>query len=89
QSRFLQLREEITNPQSLREAQTILIRCGAISYCLDHIFRRHEKVLQQLGAMEGLAEAANFLALVDELVEAPREILSQRGFEALEILGAY
>ena len=41
--RFLQLRQKIHAPEVLQEAQTILIRCGAISYAIAHLLRRHER----------------------------------------------
>lgn len=41
-SRFLELCGEITDEGALREAQDILVRCGAISYCVDQLLRRHQ-----------------------------------------------
>ena len=35
--RFLALRREISDPNNLTAAQAILVRCGAVSYCLDQI----------------------------------------------------
>ena len=38
--KFLDLRQNISNPDVLREAQNILIHCGAVSYCVDQLLRR-------------------------------------------------
>lgn len=43
QGRFRALRQLISNPGALAEAQTILIRCGAISYVIDQLLQRHQK----------------------------------------------
>ena len=42
QARFLELRQKIADKAALLEAQDILIRCGAVSYCVDQILRRHQ-----------------------------------------------
>jgi geranylgeranyl pyrophosphate synthase len=39
--RFLTLRSQVDDPKALREAQQILIRCGAVSYSLYHICQRY------------------------------------------------
>ncbi len=53
--RFLELRRAITQPGALEEAQTILVRCGAVSYCFDQLIQRHQAAAALL-AIEGLAE---------------------------------
>lgn len=40
-ARFIELRRIIPNPDALSEAQAILIRCGAVSYCIDQLLRRY------------------------------------------------
>jgi hypothetical protein len=40
--KFKVLSENIVNLETMREAQGILLRCGAVSYCLDQIVQRHE-----------------------------------------------
>lgn len=39
-ARFLELRRLIADPAALAQAQQILIRCGAISYCVDQLVTR-------------------------------------------------
>ena len=41
QDRFLELYQDISAQGALQEAQEILIRCGAVSYCVDGLLRRH------------------------------------------------
>lgn len=41
QERFLTLKQNIVEPEALQEAQEILIRCGAISYCADQLIQKH------------------------------------------------
>lgn len=40
--RFLELREKASDLEALHEAQSILIRCGAVSYCIDQLMRRYK-----------------------------------------------
>jgi geranylgeranyl pyrophosphate synthase len=39
--RFLDLHRDVSDPDALREAQNILIQCGAVSYCVDQLLSRH------------------------------------------------
>ncbi|MFX1411454.1 MAG: polyprenyl synthetase family protein [Promethearchaeota archaeon] len=85
-ARFADLLLQIDDPQALREAQQILIRCGAISYCACHLVRRHQEARQLLEGiplvdptpmMDLLARQTQFL---DELlqtsgVEMPAELM--------------
>ena len=41
-ARFMELYEDICVGNALQEAQEILIRCGAVSYCVDQLIRRHQ-----------------------------------------------
>lgn len=40
--RFIDLYEDISTRNALQEAQEILIRCGAVSYCVDQLLRRYQ-----------------------------------------------
>jgi geranylgeranyl pyrophosphate synthase len=40
--RFLALQSQVDNPEALKEAQQILVRCGAISYAIYHICQRYQ-----------------------------------------------
>jgi hypothetical protein len=40
--KFEELYKNISLGTALQEAQEILIRCGALSYCVDQLLRRHQ-----------------------------------------------
>lgn len=42
QARFTELYEDVSVGNALQEAQEVLIRCGAVSYCVDQLIRRHQ-----------------------------------------------
>jgi geranylgeranyl pyrophosphate synthase len=44
QVRFMELYQNVSVEHSLQEAQEILIHCGAVSYCVDQLLRRHRAV---------------------------------------------
>ena len=46
-ARFMELYEDISVGGALQEAQEILIRCGAVSYCVHQLIRRHQ-IAQEL-----------------------------------------
>jgi geranylgeranyl pyrophosphate synthase len=43
QAQFARLRPTISDPAALAEAQTILIRCGAVSYCVSCLLERYRE----------------------------------------------
>jgi octaprenyl-diphosphate synthase len=43
-AKFLDLYQDVSDENSLKKAQEILIRCGAVSYCVDQLIRRHQMV---------------------------------------------
>jgi len=43
QSRFLKLKAQIDQPDALKEAQEILIRCGAISFCANELMQKYKE----------------------------------------------
>lgn len=47
-ARFMELYEDISKGNALEEAQEILIRCGAISYCMDQLLRRYQTAQELL-----------------------------------------
>ena len=66
-ARFLELRRRITHEDALLEAQDILIRCGAVSYCVDQILRRHQAAQEIIAAL--LLPNRDVLdALIEEVV---------------------
>jgi len=76
-SGFLQLCQDVSRPEALQEAQDILIRCGAVSYCVDQLLQRHHAAQELLETIllirrEGMEE------LLEEMI-----IPAQRLFEAI------
>jgi len=49
--RFLKLCENILDAGALAEAQEILIHCGAVSYCVDQLLRKHMSARELLDAI--------------------------------------
>lgn len=48
---FLHLRQKVKDPKALNAAQTILLRCGAVSYCVDQILYRANMATNQLASI--------------------------------------
>lgn len=80
---FMALRQTIASDGTLEEAQGILIRCGAVSYCVDQLLQRHQAAQNLL---DELALPAQGLvnALIHDLI-AP----VQRLFETLSLQKMY
>lgn len=72
--RFIQLRTNITRPEALEEAQTILIRCGAISYAVAHLIERHKKAQQLLESMP-LVNKQKLSGLLDTAIAPVNRLL--------------
>jgi geranylgeranyl pyrophosphate synthase len=66
-SRFLKLRQETADEGALREAQEILIRCGAVSYCVDQLLRRNQAAQEALREI-ALVRPGLIESLLEELV---------------------
>jgi geranylgeranyl pyrophosphate synthase len=76
--RFLELRQSISDLVALTDAQIILVRCGAVSYCIDQLLRRYQaaqKILDvvSLPRREGLED------LLDGVVEPVRNLFAAAG----------
>ena len=63
-TRFLDLYQDIAGKDALQEAQEILIRCGAVSYCVHQLLHRH-RAAQDILNRTTLASRAT----VDSLLE--------------------
>jgi len=64
-AKFFELCANITTGNALQEAQEILIRCGAVSYCVDQLLRRHQSARGILKEIPLANKAA-----ADSLIEA-------------------
>jgi len=83
-SKFLKLCEEITNEGALREAQDILIRCGAVSYCVDQLLRRYQSAQELLQTVD-LACPESIESLLEEVVAPVRKLFEAIGVSPLQI----
>ena len=75
--RFLELKEQVSSPDALQEAQDILIRCGAISYCADQLLRKYETGKEILRSIP-LSDEKPIASLMDEII-APVQKLFEAG----------
>lgn len=69
-TRFLELRAQLAHsldPDALAEAQTILIRSGAVSFGVVHLLSRHQRATTLLGAIP-LQDAEGMVSLLEGLV---------------------
>ena len=64
-ARFVELVQDISSGNALQEAQDILIRCGAVSYCVDQLLQR-DRAVQAILSKTPLPNRA----AVDTLLEA-------------------
>lgn len=74
--RFLALRLNSTDPLALTEAQTILVRCGAISYCIDQVIMRHNQAKNLINSLP-LANLTQISTLFDGLVDPIEELFGR------------
>lgn len=73
QARFLELLSRVEAPEVLQEAQEILICCGAVSYCVNHILLRSQNAQQILAGLP-LTDREPLATLMEE-VAAPVQTL--------------
>lgn len=75
---FIELREKALDPAALHEAQTILIRCGAISYGIDQLLVRYQESKGVLAAL-ALPNSNELEILLEKTVSASRRVLATLG----------
>lgn len=73
-SHFLELKEHIDQSDALRDAQEILIRCGAISYCADQLIQKYEKAMERLGKLP-LVKHEPITSLFEEVIAPVHKLL--------------
>jgi geranylgeranyl pyrophosphate synthase len=72
------LRAQIDDPEALEAAQQILVRCGAISYCVYHIVKRHQSAEQLLDSIS-LIDAQPLSKLIARQIEPLKNLLKSVG----------
>jgi geranylgeranyl pyrophosphate synthase len=83
--RFLELRREVLTPDNLAEAQTILIRCGAVSYCLDQILDRYDKACKILAGIP-LYDCVGLETMIETLIHPIQELFNSLGVDQSALL---
>ena len=79
-ARFLEIMYQISDPEILREAQEILIRCEAVSYCAYHLARRHRQA-RRLLAQLSLADPVPMLDLLAQQAHPLAALLRAAGLD--------
>lgn len=77
-ARFEQLYQDISAKESLPEAQDILIRCGAVSYCIDQLLRRYRAAQELLNKMP-LSNKGTVDSLLKAVIAPVRKLFETLG----------
>jgi geranylgeranyl diphosphate synthase type I len=76
--RFIELRNEVNDLAALEEAQTILVRCGAISYSVNELMLRHAQAQELLNKMN-LSKPESITGLLDEALAPVKHLFAKVG----------
>lgn len=77
-AKFLDLYQNISKENALQEAQDILIRCGAVSYCVDQLLRRHQTA-QEILSETPLPNNEAVNALLEGVIAPVRKLFETLG----------
>lgn len=78
--RLSELRQTIEEPEALEEAQAILIRSGAVSYCLDQLVQRYQVLKEKRDSMH-IADPSGLDQRLYEVVHPVIELIKALGGE--------
>jgi geranylgeranyl pyrophosphate synthase len=78
--RFVELRQKVSDVAFLEEAQSILVRSGAISYSVHALTERHQKAQELLAGIK-LADASPLQEILDEAIAPVKNLFSNVGAE--------
>jgi geranylgeranyl pyrophosphate synthase len=73
--RFLELCDRISDEAALAEAQALLVRCGAVSYCVDQLLRRYHQAQQLLDRLP-LSHTAELERLMADMIRPAEELMA-------------
>jgi len=76
--RFLKLRNETIDPVALAEAQNILIRSGAVSYCIYHLFHKSQ-IARHILSTSSLPYPDVIGRLLDEIIDPVKRLMAVTG----------
>ncbi len=74
QERFIHIRDQVSDGQLLREAQEILLRCGAISYGMYQIEKRYETAMSYMNQLN-FENKELLVKALDELVHPVAQLI--------------
>lgn len=81
QARFLTLCDAMPDPEAIAEAQKILLRCGAVSYCIDRLVVNYQEAQDVLDGIS-LTRESGLRALLVDLVRPVEQLLAETiGFD--------
>jgi len=78
--RFIELRNKANDPEALAEAQKILVHCGAISYSVHELVKRHESAIGLLRQMQ-LERPEPLSMLLEEAIAPVRHLFAKVGVD--------
>jgi geranylgeranyl pyrophosphate synthase len=78
--RFVELRPQVSDEAKLQEAQSILVRCGAISYSVSELIGRHARASQLVEEMD-LVNAEPLKQLLEESIAPVRHLFAKVGLK--------
>ncbi|MEM7350524.1 MAG: polyprenyl synthetase family protein, partial [Acidobacteriota bacterium] len=84
--RFIHLSRRAAQPEALAEAQKILVRCGAVSYCAYQLIELDRAARTQLVAAT-LPDSGPLEALLDRHLEPLEQLMRAVGVPSLTALG--
>ena len=84
---FLALREQAAagDPEALEAAQTILIRCGAVSYCVEQLLHRYQLAKDHLASLQ-LPDPDRMEGMLTKMVTRMLDGFKKQAFEQPERL---
>ena len=80
-ARFLELYYNVSEENTLQEAQEILIRCGAVSYCVDQLLHRYRKA-QDIMEDSSLANKEAVSSLLEAVIEPVYRLFETLGISS-------
>lgn len=85
---FLRLRAQVASPPQLEAARRILVRCGAVAFCVERELDLARQIIDQVRTMNTISPAP-LLRLIFKLSRPLRTVLAEGGFEdaAQDIFG--
>lgn len=78
QARFVELCRNISTPEALSDAQDILVRSGAVSYCVDQLLHRYQAAREILDAIP-LVHREHLDALLLEVIAPVQQLFREMG----------